>query len=186
MVTITDVIQCQVAMQSQEIHRIKADALEIRSVEQYYYLSPDGKTRYLILWSQGTQSPNAEGMGAGWKVEKVVRQEVVRHISPKHPQWGRYRAAQRRASLLLTARLLLKCGGEAVPEMAVIRHQLAKQALHNHARRGQARSVCFAAYRYLRKLNNRLQRAPEKFADVAIHMENLAAAGSGHAAGERQ
>jgi hypothetical protein len=172
MVSITDVIKCQVAMQSQEIHRLKAAALETRTVEKYLYISADKKTM------RSTRPTPAE-MDAGWKWEKVKYQQVLRHISPKHPDWNRYRALKHRASLLLTARLLLKYGAGTVPDLATVREELSKQILQNHARRGQARSICFAAYRYLRKLNNRLERAPERFSYVSEYMQNQANTSTG-------
>ena len=161
MVSITDVIKCQVAMQSQEIHRLKDATLEIQAVEKYVYFSADKK-------AMCNTRPTPAEMAAGWKLEKVSHQQVLRHISPKHPDWNRYCAAKRRASLLLTARLLLKLDTGAVPELSIVR----KQLLQNHARRGQARSLCFAAYRHLRKLNNRLERAPEKFRYVSQWLQN--------------
>jgi hypothetical protein len=177
MVSITDAIKCQVAMQSQEIHRLKAAALETRAVKKYLYISADGKT-------MRSKRPAPEEVDAGWKLEKITCQQVLRHISPKHPDWNRYRSAKRRASLLLTARLLLKFGAGAVPELSIVRKQLSAPSLQNHARRGQARSLCFAAYRYLRKLSNRLERAPEKFSYVNEWLQNQTDASAGLSAKE--
>lgn len=177
MVSIIDVIKCQVAMQSQEIHSLKAAALETRTVEKFLFVSPDKKTM------RSTRPTQAE-IDAGWKLEKVNYRQVFRHISPKHPDWNRYRAAKHRASLLLTARLLLKLGAGTVPELSIVRKQLSKQSLQNHAHRGQARSLCFAACRQLRKLNNRLERAPERFSYVNEWLQNQAPVSDEQSAGK--
>src|ERR1051325_160868 len=138
MVSITDLMKCHVAMQSQEIHGLKAAALETESVEKYVYVSSDGRT------TRSTRPGPAEA-SAGWELKKAAGQKVVAHMSPKHPGWQRYRAAKYRASLLLTARLLLKLGADGLPDRAAVRGALAGQRLRHHARRRQARSLCYAA-----------------------------------------
>jgi hypothetical protein len=167
MVTITDVIKYQVAMQSQEIYRLKATALETQPIEKYQYISSDGKTKL-------DKRPEPTLAAEGWKMEKIIVERVVQHISPKHPSWQRYLAAKHRASLLLTARLLLKLGSGEVPDLPSIRQMLLNPHLCSHAHRGQARSLCFSAYRYLRKMNNRLNRAPEKFNAVREGIQSQA------------
>lgn len=88
-------------------------------------------------------------------------------FGPRHPDWAAYRAAKRRASLLLTARLLLKVGGEATPSREDVDAALAAGRLSHHARAGRAsRGLAFAALRSLRKLEHRLERHPERFAPV--------------------
>jgi hypothetical protein len=69
-------------------------------------------------------------------------------------------------SLLLTARLLLKLGGESLPELRAVREALKEGRLDRHASCRRSRSLTFAALRYLRKLDNRLQRVPDKFSAV--------------------
>jgi hypothetical protein len=159
MATIIDVIKHAVCMQSEQIRQIKSAALKIKPAKMTVYVSPDGKTTQ-------TGRPRVEEYAAGWRMTQVEYDRVIEHISPRHSQWPRYQAARRQASLLLTARLLLKLGGESVPELPIVRRALQEGRLSRHASGKRARSLSFAAWRYLRKLDNRLQRRPEKFSAV--------------------
>ena len=159
MVTITDAIKHSIAVRAKEIHAIKVAALKTQSAEEYVCVSPDGKIA-------GKRRPTKEEYAAGWRMSQREYDKVIEHISPRHPQWRRYQAAKRQASLLLSARLLLRLGGEAVPEVVAVRRALKEGRLTMHARPRHARSAAFAALRYLRKLDNRLHRAPERFAAV--------------------
>jgi hypothetical protein len=159
MVTITDAILHAICYQAEQIHRIKAAATKIEQIERYVYVSPDGAI------AQSGQSTK-ELQIAGWRMTQVMDERIIEHISPRHCEWQRYRAARRQASLLLTARLILKLGGESIPELGVVRRALTEGRLANHARRGCARSLVFAAWHYLRKVENRLHRAPERFSAV--------------------
>lgn len=155
MVTITEVIQHFVREQSQKIHEIKTTAITRQPMEKFAYLSSDGKTI-------SDQRPEADG----WKMQKVIYEKITGHISPRHPDWQAYQSARNLASMLLTARLMLKLGGDDVPEISAVRNALREGRLAHHARRGHARSLVFKAYRYLRKINNRLNRAPERFNNI--------------------
>ena len=159
MVNITDAIKHAVCSQAERIQRIKAAALKVQPAEKYVYVSPDGKITQ-------QRRPTKEEYLTGWRMTAVSYDKVIEHISPRHPQWQLYQAARRRASLLLTARLLLKLGGESVPDISVVRRALKEGRLNRHASNRGSRSLSFAAFRYLRKLDNRLQRAPEKFSGV--------------------
>jgi hypothetical protein len=151
MVTITQVIQHLVGEQSRKIYEIKTAAITRQPMEKFAYVSPDGKTI----------SDHREG--DGWKMQKVVYEKITGHISPRHPGWQAYQSARNFASLLLTARLILKIGNDDVPEISALRQALREGRLSHHAHRGHARSLAFKAYRFLRKISNRLNRAPERF-----------------------
>jgi hypothetical protein len=84
-----------------------------------------------------------------------------------------YQAARHEASLLLTARRLLKIGGGGLPERTAVRAAVREGALRQHAKRGQARRLANQAYRYLHKLMNRLERAPERFQAVEQWQKSL-------------
>jgi hypothetical protein len=155
MVTITEAIQYFVREQSRRIHEIKTAAITREPMEKFAYVSPDGKTVSL----------NREG--DGWKMQKVVYEKITGHISPRHSDWRAYQSARNLASMLLTARLILKLGGGDVPPLVEVREALREGRLAHHARRGRARSLAFKAHRYLRKVSNRLNRAPERFNHVA-------------------
>jgi hypothetical protein len=62
--------------------------------------------------------------------------------------------------------LILKLGGGGVPDLRAVRSAIKEGKLSHHAHRSKVRSLCFKAYRYLRKLTNRLDRAPERFGQV--------------------
>ena len=159
MANINDAIKYAVRSEADRIQRIKAAALKMQTAEKYVCTSPDEK-----ITRPGR--PTKAEYEAGWRIRKVPYEKVIQHISPRHPEWPRYQAARRQASLLLTARLLLKLGGESLPALSVVRRALKEGSLASHAHRGRARSLSYAAWRYLRKLDNRLQRAPEKFRTV--------------------
>jgi hypothetical protein len=159
MVTITDAIKHAIGSAAKEIQHLKTSALKVQRVKSHVYASPDGKTTR-------KQRPTKEEYSAGWRMIEVDFDRVIEHISPRHPDWRRYQAARRRASLLLTARIILKLGGESVPDLSVVRRGLKDGRLTSHASPRRARSLTFAAWRYLRKLANRLERAPDKFSVV--------------------
>lgn len=159
MVIITDAIKHAVGNQADRIQRIKAAALRVQPTEKYVCMSPDGETTR-------PGRPTKEEYAAGCRMTKVSDEKVIEHISPRHPEWQRYQAARRQASLLLTARLLLKLGGESLPDLSFVRRALKEGRLTRHANSRRAKSLSFAALRYLCKLDNRLQRAPEKFGAV--------------------
>jgi hypothetical protein len=157
MVTITDVIKHSVRAQSERIRRLKENALKLQPLEKSVYVSADGKTTL-------ERRPTPEDGPQGWQVAVVKFDKVIEHMSPRHPDWTRYRAAKRQASLLLTARLIVKLGSESLPPHSALRQALKENRLQSHAGRRRARQLCFAAWRYLRKLQNRLERLPEKYA----------------------
>jgi hypothetical protein len=159
MVTLTEVIKFQIKQQAGNIHQLKKAHLVEEKIEKYAYIAPDGR-------SFRNRLPGHCEFEAGWKWGKVQFTKLLGHIAPRHPQWKNYRAAQNQASLLLTARLILKLSNGDIPSINIIRNALKKGGLANHARRGGQRSLCYRAYRYLRKIDNRLTRAPQRFADV--------------------
>src|SRR5262245_59386367 len=97
MVTITDAIKHSIGNQAKEIMQIKRVALKLERVKKHVYASPDGKTTR-------EKRPTKEEYAAGWEMIEVDYEKVIEHISPRHSEWCRYKAARRRASLLLTAR----------------------------------------------------------------------------------
>ncbi len=159
MVTITEIIRHNIREQSVKIHAMKTAAITRKPIEKFAYVSPDGKT------ISDDRPENIDG----WKMKKVVYEKITGHISPHHSDWQAYQSARNFASLLLTARLMLKLGGDDIPSLDRVRQALKEGRLAHHARRGHVRRLAFKAYRYLRKLNNRLNRAPERF----LHIESL-------------
>jgi hypothetical protein len=94
----------------------------------------------------------------------VKFERVEAHISPRHERWREYRYLKHRATLLLAARLLLKANRGAVPDKREIRLYLATGIFRSHARTSAAqKALAHSAYRYLRKLENRLSKQPERF-----------------------
>src|SRR5262249_16346377 len=164
MVTLTHAIRYAIAQQARAIHDLKTSARVVEPYEKYGYLSPDGKCF-------STRRPS-DPEKADWKLSKVKGEKVTAHMSRKSAQWQQYRAARRRASLLLTARLILKCGGEAVPSIQELRAALRSGGISHHARRGCSNRLAFKAYRYLRKLANRLERKPGAFAEAETEIES--------------
>jgi hypothetical protein len=156
---IAEVFQYLIRKQAEEIQKLKTEGVIRETVEKYAYISPDGKHFRNSL-------PPESAISTGWKWGKVKFVKLIGHISPKHPQWKSYKAAKHRASLLLTARRILKLNQDCVPEKRFVREALKKDMLSNHARRGNANALCFRALRYLRKIDNRLAKAPERFVDV--------------------
>jgi hypothetical protein len=165
MVTLTQAVQYAIAKQARAIHDLKMAARVVESYHKYGYISPDGK-------SFSSKRPS-EPEKADWKPGKFSGEKIAAHMSPKSGRWQQYRAARSQASLLLTARLILKSGGEAIPSIGELRVGLKEGKLSQHARRGCHRRLAFKAYRYLRKLGNRLERRPEVFAEVRASLDAI-------------
>jgi hypothetical protein len=158
MLTISDVILYQYAQVAGQIRDLKREAYQGTSHEKYAYRSPDGKTFR-------NDRPPEELMRAGWTYGKVKFERVTSHMRPGHPRWSLYRGLKRRATLLLAARLILKVAGGHAPEKTEVPALLAAGVFRPHARTSSRRkSLAYAACRYLRKLENRSRKHPERFA----------------------
>lgn len=160
MASLTEIVRFYVAREAASIHTLKTEAAVWRTSERFAYVAPDGTTRF--------ERPEDFGApGAVWEFKKVELREQVGHISPRHESWPVYRRHKRQASLMLTARLLLKVGSGSVPTSAEVRAARKAGRLSHHTGRGRrAASHVASAYRALRKLANRAERAPERFAGV--------------------
>lgn len=104
-----------------------------------------------------------------WRVlSKLKVERVVAWMSPRHERWREYRNAKRRATLILAARLILKANDGIVPGKEEIGPLLSMGTFRSQARTASAqKSLAYASYRYLRKLDNRLRNQPQRFTGVA-------------------
>ena len=108
-------------------------------------------------------------MDAGWIFTKVKVERVESYMSPRHERWQEYQNAKRRATIALAMRLILKASDGIVPDKSEISGLLSMGFFRSHARTVSAqKSLAYAAYRRLRKLENRLRKQPERFADVEV------------------
>lgn len=136
------------------------EAYKSTTREEFRYHSLDG----MCFWSDRYRP---EFTGSGWTYEKQTFVKVESHISPRHALWNEYRNAKRRATLLLAARRILKENEEIVPGKDQIGPLLAMKIFRSHARTASAqKTLAYSSFRYLRKLENRLQRQPKRFAGV--------------------
>jgi hypothetical protein len=165
MVTLTQAVQFGVRKQALAIHDLKASARVVEPYEKYGYVSPDGR-------SFSAKRPS-DPEKADWKPSRFAGEKVVAHMSPRSHDWARYRSFQNQASLLLTSRLILKCAGDAVPSIQEFRAALREGKITHHARPGHRNRLAFKAYRYLKKLANRLERRPEAFAEAQTWIESV-------------
>jgi hypothetical protein len=165
MVTLTEAVQFAVRKQALVIHDMKTATRVVESYDKYGYVSPDGS-------SISAKRPS-EPEKADWKPGKIKCEKIVSYMSPKSTAWRQYRAAQCQVSLLLTARLILKCGGETVPSINELRAALGQDRISHHCRRGRRNQLAFKAYRYLKKLANRLEHRPEAFSGAQVYLESI-------------
>lgn len=166
MVTITEVVQFMIRQAADQIYLFKATARKTKKSTKIVYVSPDGNTTDLRT--------------AGFTPTKIECDVVTEAMSPKHPTWGAYQGFKRQASLLLTARILLKLSDDSVPDSEQVNLLLGPQSLRPYTPNAQRifchagehqKSHVRAAHRYLRKLNNRLQNHPERFEKVEAWKE---------------
>jgi len=144
------------------IHHLKSDAYKATTDEKWAYRSPDGKTFK-------NKRPEQQLMDAGWIFTKVKFQRMQSYMSPRHERWQEYQNAKRRATIALAMRLILKASDGIVPEKQEISALLSMGVFRSQARTMCAqKSLAYAAYRRLRKLENRLRKQPERFADVEV------------------
>lgn len=158
-VTITDYVKYHVRVESARIYGLKLAAANELAVEREVYVAPDGKTKRL----------NHPGV-PGWT---KTTERVLGAINPKHKAWANYRAAQGRASHLLTLRAFLKLGGGDFPSHAQITAALQPGgALTHHLRRGQSKSSAVGAcIRTFHKYANRLRNNHHSVAAVRAWVE---------------
>lgn len=160
MITITEAIAYLYSQTAETIHRLKTEAYQATTDEKFAYLAPDQKTFR-------NRRPDQSLMDTGWRYTKVKFARATSYMSPQHPRWQEYRGAKRRATLLLAARLILKANDETVPEKSEIGALLSMGIFRSHSRTSSAqKSLAYAAYRWLRKLDNRLQKQPQRFHGV--------------------
>lgn len=160
MTTINEVVSYLYAQTAASIHQLKTEAFKSTTDEKYAYQAPDGKTFR-------NKRPNQALIDAGWKFTKVKFQRIESCMSPRHPRWQDYRNAKRRATLLLSARLILKANNVTVPDKEQVSTLLSMGIFRSHARTASAqKSLAYSSYRQLRKLDNRLSKQPDRFAAV--------------------
>lgn len=165
MTTITEVIIYSYAQTAAAIRKLKTDAYKSTTDEKYAYLAPDGKTFR-------NRRPDQRLMDIGWTYCKVKFQRVESYMSPRHERWRDYQNAKRRATLLLAARQILKANNETVPHKGEIGALIAMGIFRSHARTASAqKSLAFSSYCYLRKLDNRLRKQPQRFAELEALIE---------------
>jgi len=112
--------------------------------------------------------PPSEPLLPPYAPRKYNVERVVSWMSPRHERWQEYRNAKRRATLILAARLILKANDGIVPGKEEIGPLLSMGIFRSHARTASAqKSLAYASYRYLRKLDNRLRNQPQRFTRVA-------------------
>ena len=140
----------------------------MRPEEIYPYLAPDGNT----YWTVG---PGQKVMQPGWAYTKMEVERIVSSMSPRHERWQEYRNAKRRATVLLAARLILKANNGVVPAKEEMGPFISMGIFRSHARTAtQQKGLAFAAYRQLRKLDNRLRKQPQRVAEVEIWIRQRA------------
>jgi len=165
MTTINEVVTYLYTQTAASIHQLKAEAYKSTTEEKYAYLAPDGKTFR-------NKRPDQALVDSGWKFTKVKFQRVESCMSPRHPRWQDYRNAKRRATVLLSARLILKANNVTVPDKEQVSALLSMGTFRSHARTARAqKSLAYSSYRQLRKLDNRLSKQPDRFAAVAVWLK---------------
>ncbi len=162
MTTINQVTVYQYSQTAAAIHQLKTNVYKTTTHEKYAYQSPDAQTFR-------NKRPSQSLMDAGWTHTKVKFQRIESYMSPRHTQWQEYQILKRRATLGLAMRLILKANNGFVPEKGEIANLLSSGIFRSQARTANAqKSLAYASYRRLRKLENRLCNQPERFADVQV------------------
>ena len=145
---------------SSTIRELKTAAFKATPDEKWVFQSPDGR---MVRNNRVSQ----ELKDQGWRWRKVKFQRVESHMSPGHERWQEYRNAKRRATVLLAARLILKANNGVVPAKEEIGPFLGTGIFRSHARTSsEQKGLAYAAYRQLRKLENRLRKQPQRFVGV--------------------
>lgn len=159
MITITDVFKYLIYQAAKQLRAIKTANLTYEIVEKYAYVLANKKGFRNKL---PEDLPNRDQ----WQFIKVKYEKLIGFISPKDVRWSEYQRTKHRVSLLLTARHIHKLHQESVPNIKQVRSAVKKGLLANHAHTKRVSSLNYQALRCLVKLNNRLTKRPEKFADV--------------------
>ena len=158
--TINQVTLYQYGQTAAAIRQLKASVYKSTTQEKYAYRSPDAQTFR-------NKRPPQSLLDAGWTYTKVKFQRIESCMSPRQTQWQEYQNLKRRATVGLAMRLILKANNGFVPEKGEIADLLSSGIFRSHARTASAqKSLAYASYRRLRKLDNRLRNQPERFADV--------------------
>jgi hypothetical protein len=160
--TINQVIVYQYGETAAAIHQLKTTVYKATTQEKYAYRPPDAQTFR-------NKRPPQSLIDAGWTYTKVKFERIESYMSPRHMQWQEYQCLKRRATVGLAMRLILKASNGFVREKREIADLLSSGIFRSHARTANAqKSLAYASYRRLRKLENRLRNQPQRFADVQI------------------
>ena len=160
--TINQITVYQYAQTAAAIHQLKTHVYKTTTHEKYAYRSPEAQTFR-------NKRPHQSLMDAGWTYTKVKFERIESYMSPRHTQWQEYQNLKRRATVGLAMRLILKANNGIVPEKGEMAHLLSLGIFRSHARTANAqKSLAYASYRRLRKLENRLRNQPERFAEVQV------------------
>lgn len=162
--TTSNVIAYLYAQTSEQIFKLKQAAYQATETEKFAYRSPDGKTFR-------NKRPSDSLIAEGWSFGKVKFMRVQTFMSPKHELWPAYVQAKRRAQVLMAARLILRANQGVVPTKVEIPSMVEAGALESQAPSQTRKALGFSAYRLLTRVENRRQKHPEKFADVATWLE---------------
>ena len=139
--------------------------LYAQTARQIYDLKAEA--RKTVLEDKWVRDELLRGQPGYWICKKIQVERLVGHMSPRDERWQDYRNAKRRATLLLAVRLILKANNGNVPDKQEMPPLISTGVFRSHARRASAqKALALAAYRYLRKLDNRLRKQPERFAAV--------------------
>ncbi|HND19225.1 MAG TPA: hypothetical protein PLB18_07615 [Acidobacteriota bacterium] len=172
MVTLVNIIQFAIKQQAVRIHEIKFANLVEEEVTILAYVSPPDEKTFRI------KLPKDPGQAGLWMRKQVTYIRKTGHLTPKNPRWAEYQIAKRWVSVLLTARHLLKIGNGDVLERDAFFQAVRSGQLCHHVRKTQhPRQMAIKAHRLLRKLKNRLEHTPERFAEVEAWMQRIAEEG---------
>lgn len=157
MLTVTDLVRFLIRQESEHIYNLKQAEIKTATAKKTVWVCKGYPT------IEGRVATREE-FTLGYRATQVEYKKIVQTISPKSKSWAVYKGAKRQASILLTARRILKVKAGELPGVSL--EESTTYALGIIHGSKKPRRMTTKARKYLRKLENRLEKHPERFADA--------------------
>lgn len=148
--TVNEIIAYQYAQTSANIYELKQKALKTELVKGYGYFASGASVGQKVRPSQSL-------IDTGWKYGATSFEKIKEHMHPKHELWKEYCWNRSLARMLCAAVLVSK----GTPSKVSSQARTARQQT----------SLLRAAKSHIKKTESRLEKHPEKYAQVEVWIQ---------------
>lgn len=148
--TVNEIIAYQYAQTSGNIYELKQKALKTELVKGYGYFGAGASVGQKVR-------PSQFFIDSGWKYGATSFERIKEHMHPKHELWKEYCWNRSFARMLCAAVLIAKATPSKVSSQARTVRQQA--------------NLIRVAKKHIKKIETRLEKHPEKYAQVEVWIQ---------------